>query len=86
MTKQNDTSQLGAIAVIYCHVSDTKQKTDGDGLNSQEVRCREYAQRKDYEVAAVFHDDITGKASVRPAFESMRLCTQEPRANPGCHH
>ena len=30
-------------AVIYCRVSSTKQTTEGDGLASQETRCREYA-------------------------------------------
>ena len=38
-------------AVIYCRVSSTKQRIEGDGLASQEVRCREYARMKGYDVA-----------------------------------
>ena len=30
-------------AIIYCRVSDKKQRNDGDGLQSQEHRCRDYA-------------------------------------------
>ena len=30
-------------ALIYCRVSDVKQKLDGSGLTSQEFRCRQYA-------------------------------------------
>lgn len=58
-------------AVIYCRVSDVKQKTNGHGLDSQEFRCREYAERKGYQVVAAFHDDISGKFSARPAFDAM---------------
>ena len=47
-------------AVIYCRVSDRKQKTEGSGLDSQEHRCRQHAAAKGYEVEAVFPDDITG--------------------------
>ncbi len=47
-------------ALIYCRVSDKKQRTEGSGLDSQEHRCREYAERKSYSVEAVFPDDITG--------------------------
>ncbi|MEM1287248.1 MAG: recombinase family protein [Pseudomonadota bacterium] len=66
-------------AVIYCRVSDSKQRTVGDGLNSQEARCREYAERKGYTVAAVFHGDITGKSAVRPAFEAMQSFVRKNR-------
>ena len=47
-------------AVIYCRVSSKKQATDGQGLNSQESRCRDYARDKGYRVAAVFTDDVSG--------------------------
>lgn len=33
-------------AVIYCRVSSIKQSTQGDGLRSQETRCREFARMK----------------------------------------
>ena len=47
-------------AVIYCRVSSIKQTVDGDGLNSQEHRCREYAAQRGYAVDAVFPDSISG--------------------------
>ena len=40
----------GRPAVIYCRVSDIKQTIRGDGLNSQETRCREYAKGRGYTV------------------------------------
>ncbi len=46
--------------VIYCRVSSKKQATDGQRLNSQESRCRDYARDKGYRVAAVFTDDVSG--------------------------
>ena len=46
--------------LIYCRVSDTKQKTEGHGLDSQEHRCRQYSALRDYEVEAVFPDDASG--------------------------
>lgn len=54
-------------AIIYCRVSSQAQVKKGDGLNSQETRCREYAKVRGYEVAAIFHDEgITGKLLDRP--------------------
>ena len=47
-------------AVIYCRVSSTKQKTEGSGLDSQEHRCRTYAEAQGYHVEAVFPDDVSG--------------------------
>ena len=47
-------------AVIYCRVSSTKQTVRGDGLGSQETRCREFAKYKNYEVVEVFRDDSSG--------------------------
>lgn len=58
-------------AVIYCRVSDSKQKTEGHGLESQETRCREFADYKDYTVVQAFHDDISGKVAGRPAMMAM---------------
>ncbi len=55
MTNNNKRTVL-----IYCRVSDSKQKTDGQGLDSQEHRCRQHALAQGLEVEAVFPDDITG--------------------------
>lgn len=54
MSGQNNTSK----AVIYCRVSSTVQVTKGDGLGSQETRCREYANHKKYEIVEVFKDEV----------------------------
>lgn len=47
-------------SIIYCRVSSTKQTTEGTGLQSQELRCRRYAEDKGYQVTAVFPDDASG--------------------------
>lgn len=47
-------------ALIYARVSDTKQKLEGSGLESQEFRCRQHAAELGYEVEKVFHDDVSG--------------------------
>ena len=47
-------------ALIYCRVSDTKQKIEGSGLESQEFRCRQYAAEKGYTIDEVFRDDVSG--------------------------
>ncbi|MEW7988314.1 MAG: recombinase family protein [Candidatus Thiodiazotropha sp.] len=47
-------------ALIYCRVSDTKQKLEGSGLESQEFRCRQFAAEQGYVVEEVFRDDVSG--------------------------
>jgi len=47
-------------ALIYCRVSSDRQATEGHGLEAQELRCREYAQRKGYKVEKVFKDSASG--------------------------
>lgn len=54
---ENQTSQ----ALIYCRVSDKKQKLEGHGLDSQEHRCRQYAALQGYDIERVFPDDVTGE-------------------------
>jgi site-specific DNA recombinase len=58
-------------AIIYCRVSDAKQKVRGDGLGSQETACREYADRTGYEVVKVFRDDFTGKTANRAGITAL---------------
>ena len=53
-------------AVIYCRVSTKKQAREGNGLDSQETRCREYAGYRGHEVIQVFTDDMSGSHSGRP--------------------
>lgn len=66
-----ETPSSGRPAVVYCRVSDAKQVRDGDGLNSQETRCREFAKRKGYVVVQVYKDDISGRSTDRPAMAAM---------------
>ncbi|MFA3920699.1 recombinase family protein [Ruegeria hyattellae] len=47
-------------ALVYCRVSSTKQRLEGSGLESQEQRCRAYADDKGYVVEGVFPDDVSG--------------------------
>lgn len=69
--------------VIYTRVSSTKQLREGDGLRSQEARCREYASYKGYEVAEVFRDDASGGTAVRPAMTAMLKLVKAQRGG-GC--
>ncbi len=58
-------------AVIYCRVSHIKQKTRGNGLSSQETRCREYAKYRGHNVVKVFSDDTSGSLTARSGMQSM---------------
>lgn len=64
-------AQEGSVAAIYCRVSSVKQTTQGDGLGSQETRCREYASHRGYRVAEVFTDDMSGGVTERPGMKRM---------------
>lgn len=79
---QKNNAHSAKRAVVYCRVSDPKQTTRGDGLNSQETRCREFAQYKGYEVASVFKDDMSGKFSTRPGMEAMLSFLRKQRKDP----
>ncbi|MCX6379881.1 MAG: recombinase family protein [Armatimonadetes bacterium] len=59
------------LCLIYCRVSSAKQVTEGDGLHSQEKRCRDFATLKGYLVIGVFQEGITGTAADRPAMNAM---------------
>lgn len=44
----------------------------GDGLASQETRCREYASHKGYEIVQVFRDEgVSGGMIDRPGMQAM---------------
>lgn len=61
-----------AKAVIYCRVSSERQVKEGDGLNSQETRCREFAKSKGYNVVKVFKDKgVSGGLLDRPAMHEL---------------
>ena len=70
--------------LIYCRVSDPKQKTEGHGLDSQEHRCRQYASVNGYEVEKVFPDDVSGGGDFmnRPGMVSLlHYLDQHPETN-----
>ncbi|MEZ5492362.1 MAG: recombinase family protein [Gammaproteobacteria bacterium] len=69
-------------AVIYCRVSNKTQTTRGDGLGSQETRCREYAKYKGYEVEKVFTDDVSGSLIKRPGMQALLAHLSKHRKNP----
>ena len=66
-------SKIRPKALIYCRVSSKSQEIDGHGLESQETRCRQYAAAKDYDVAMVFPDTISGGGDFmkRPGMVAM---------------
>jgi len=58
--------------LIYCRVSSLRQVKEGNGLEGQELRCRQYATAKGYVVEKVFKDEgVSGKLFNRPAFKAM---------------
>lgn len=63
MSKQKIKSDLTVTkALVYCRVSSAGQRTQGHGLESQEQRCREFAEHKGLQVERVFLDTITGNS------------------------
>ena len=58
-------------AIIYTRVSSRAQVKRGDGLASQETRCRETARLGGYEVIAAFSDDKSGALIDRPGMKAM---------------
>lgn len=58
-------------ALIHCRVSTKRQAKEGNGLSSQETRCREYAQHRGHQVIEVFTDDVSGSLAQRPGFDDM---------------
>jgi site-specific DNA recombinase len=47
-------------AVIYCRVSTDKQEIDGESLDYQEAKCRQYAELHDLDVIAVLREAKSG--------------------------
>jgi site-specific DNA recombinase len=76
------THQTNKNAIIYCRVSDAKQKIRGDGLGSQETRCREYANYRQLNVVQVFREDYTGATSNRPELKALLAFLRQHRSNP----
>src|SRR5215469_7497914 len=47
-------------AVIYCRVSTDKQEQDGESLEYQEEKCRQYAQTYDIDIVVVLQEAKSG--------------------------
>ena len=60
-------------AIIYARVSSKSQTERGDGLPSQETRCRAYAAFSQYDVAKVFMDDLSGQRGDRPGLNELLI-------------
>jgi site-specific DNA recombinase len=68
-------------AVIYCRVSSAAQTKRGDGLASQETRCREYARMRSYTVVhEPFVDDTSGSLVERKGMQAMLAFLRKNRA------
>ncbi len=71
-------------AIIYCRVSSKKQTVEGAGLDSQEHRCREYADDRGYVVKEVFPDSQTAKGDFmdRPGMKALLAYLEEHSHEP----
>jgi site-specific DNA recombinase len=71
--KERDIRSGQTYALIYCRVSSMRQTTDGHGLDSQEIRCRQFATQRKCEVEKVFKDSFTGGGDFmkRPAMNEL---------------
>lgn len=69
-------------AVIYARVSSTAQTKRGDGLGSQETRCREWARSRGYEVVQTFSDDLSGSLISRPGMKAMLSFLKSNKRDP----
>ncbi len=58
--------------VIYCRVSSQKQVREGNGLDSQEAKCRTWCRSRNLDVLKVFREEgISGGKKDRPALMNM---------------
>lgn len=59
-------------ALLYCRISSESQARKGDGLRSQETRCREFRSFMNLDVARVFYERaITGSIVDRPGVKEL---------------
>lgn len=58
--------------LIYCRVSSKRQVEEGNGLSSQEKRCRNFAKVNNYTVEEVFEEKgVSGALFDRPAMDNL---------------
>lgn len=62
----------GLSALVYCRISSVSQAKKGDGLRSQETRCREFCKYMNLDVARVFYDRaVSGRLVDRPGIKEL---------------
>ena len=83
MQRLKDIDADQKIAIPYVRVSSKAQVNEGNGLESQEARCREYARFKGYEIGETFRDEgVSGGLINRPGIQKMlRFLKQNRKAN-----
>ncbi|MBL8496801.1 hypothetical protein ABF87_09175 [Nitrosomonas sp. JL21] len=76
----NQTTQR---AVIYCRSACiASAQKEGDSIDPQLTRCREFAKHEGYEICAVFKDEgVGGNVTQRPGIQSMLKYLKSHRRN-----
>lgn len=76
----NQTTQR---AVIYCRSACiAPAQKEGDSIDPQLIRCREFAKHEGYEVCAVFKDEgVSGNVIDRPGMQAMLKFLDEHRSD-----
>src|SRR5215217_3402798 len=60
-------------AAIYVRVSTSAQEDEGTSLDTQEARCRSYAEHHGYQITDIYRDVFTGaQYRERPGLSALR--------------
>jgi site-specific DNA recombinase len=73
---------ISTVILIYTRVSTEQQSLSGIGLSSQETKCREHAQKLNFEVREIFSDNgISGQEGLdnRPGLQKLLETTKNLR-------
>jgi len=73
MKKAIDSSLEGRFGLVYARVSTKRQEREGNGLESQEVRCKSQLRALNVPYERSFYDAFTGGVDFlhRPAMQEM---------------
>lgn len=61
----------GDYCLLLCRVSTEKQKREGNGLENQQKWGMDLAKRKNWKIAAIFLEDLSGRTINRPVFDEI---------------
>jgi site-specific DNA recombinase len=78
-----ETNQIKSnMSVIYCRVSTKEQVEEGNSLKTQEIICREYCQKHNYEIAQIFIEQgESAKTADRTELKKLlAFCSQKKNA------